>query len=288
MNATHRKTNRLKKDVKKIKKITAYIFLTFCAFFTVIPAILTFLISIRTRQDLVRNGAFGLPEVFQWGNYAEAWRIARFSTYFWNSVFVSVVTVAGVLVFSLFASYAFALLKFRFRSILEIIMMVGLVLPLEIVIIPLFYDLRTMGLLDTLWAVILPTISMTLAFGIFLLGGFIRDIPASLLESARIDGSNEWQNIYHIVIPLIRPALISLLIFVFMDSWNGFMLPNIMINSDASRTLPLGLDFFRATYTNIIPLTAAASNMIALPVIIIYLTFQRNMIRGLMVGAVKE
>jgi len=270
------------------KKIGAYSFLSFCCCFTVIPGILIFFISVRSMQDIIRQGAFGLPEVWRFSNYIDAWNVGRFSTYFLNSVFVSVITVTGILVFSLFAAYAFANLKFRFRGLLEIIMMIGLVLPLEIVVVPLFFNLRSMGLINTLWAVILPSIAMSLAFGIFLLRGFIKDIPVSLLESARIDGSNEWQSIWYIILPLIRPALISLLVFSFMSSWNEFMLPNIMIRSESMRTLPLGLDFFRSKYSQNIPLTAAASNMIALPVILIYLTFQRNMIRGMMVGAVKE
>ena len=279
---------KVKLTSKNAQKFGAYSFLTFCCFFTVIPGMLILFLSLRTLPDIIQQGAFGIPEVWQWRNYIEAWHVGRFSTYFMNSVFVSFFTVIGILTFSLFAAYAFASLKFRFRGILEIIMMIGLVLPLEIVIIPLFFNLRSMGLINTLWAVILPSTAMSLAFGIFLLRGFIKDIPISLLESARIDGSNEWQNIWYIIIPLIKPALISLLIFTFMSSWNGFMLPNIMIRSESMRTLPLGLDFFRGKYSQNIPLTAAASNMIALPVIIIYLTFQRNMIRGMMVGAVKE
>ena len=102
-----------------------------------------------------------------------------------------------------------------------------------------------------------------------------------------MDGTNEWQTLWYIVTPIIKPALISLLIFPFMWSWNAFMLPNIMIKSETMRTLPLGLDFFRGKNSQNIPLISAASNIIALPVIIVYLTFQKNLIKGMMVGAVK-
>lgn len=273
---------------KRMSRTAAYVVLSICCFFTLFPCALVIFLSLRSRQDIIRQGAFGLPEVWQWQNYADAWRVGRFSQYFMNSVFVSVFTVAGVLVFALFGAYAFTCMKFRGRALLETVMMVGLVLPVEIIVIPLFYDLKSMGLMDTLWSIILPSIAMNMAFGIFLLRGFIQDIPGSLLESARIDGSNEWQNIRYIILPLVKPALISLLIFVFMSSWNSFMLPNIMIKSEAMRTLPLGLDFFRGKNNTNVPLTAAASNIIAAPVILIYLVFQRNMIRGMMVGAVKE
>lgn len=275
---------------KKNRRVRAagYAILSFCCLFTLLPCALIIMISLRTKQEMIRQGAFGIPEFLHWENYTNAWRIGRFSQYFMNSVIVSVFTVAGVLFFALLAAYAFSSLKFRGRAFLETLMMLGLILPLEIVIIPLFYDLKSMGLMDTLWAVILPEIAMSMAFGIFLLRGFIKDIPDAMLEAARIDGSNEWQNLRYIIVPLIVPALISLLIFVFMSSWNGYILPNIMIKSESMRTLPLGLDFFRGKNTQNIPLTAAASNIIAMPVVAIYLIFQRSMIRGMMVGAVKE
>lgn len=277
-----------KKKKSMLMKTGAYTFLGFCCLCTLLPCALIILISLRTKQEIIQQGAFGIPEVWHWENYANAWRIGRFSQYFMNSVIISVITVAGVLALTLLAAYAFSTMKFKGRGVLETLMMLGLILPQEIVIIPLFYDLKSMGLIDTLWAVILPSIAMNLAFGIFLLRGFIKDVPPAMLEAAKIDGCNEWQNLRFIITPLIIPALISLLIFVFMSSWNGFILPNIMIKSESMRTLPLGLDFFRGKNTQNIPLTAAASNIIALPVVLIYLMFQRNLIRGMMVGAVKE
>lgn len=184
-------------------------------------------------------------------------------------------------------AYAFALQRFRGKKVFEMLVLMGLVVPLEIIIVPLYYDVQNMHLMNTHWAVILPTVAMNLPFGIFLLAGFIKDIPSSLLESAKMDGISDWQAIRYIIVPIIRAALISLLIFIFMWTWNSYMLPNIMIKTEAMRTLPLGLDFFRGKNSMNLPLVSAASVIISAPVVILYLIFQKNVIRGMMVGAVK-
>ena len=128
-------------------------------------------------------------------NYIEAWQVGRFSQYFLNSVIVSFFSVVGVLLFSLLGAYALAKLEFRGKAIYKTLVVMGLVIPLEIIVIPLFYDLQSMNLMDTHWAIILPTIAMNVPFGTFLLSGFIKDIPGSLLESAKIDGASELENL---------------------------------------------------------------------------------------------
>ena len=273
---------------KKLPRVIAYVFLVFCCLFTLLPLTLITMISLRTREGLIREGTFAIPEVWEWGNYVEAWVVGNFSQYFINSVIISTLTVSGIVLFSLLAAYALSTMNFRGRRVVIILIMIGLVLPVESVIIALFQNMRTMGLIDTHWSVVFPQISISLAFGIFLLSGFIKDIPTSVLEAARIDGSNKMQSLVHIVTPLIVPALVSLIIFAFIGSWNAYFLPNVMLRSDAMRTLPLGLDFFRGKNSINIPLTAAASNLMALPVMMVYFAFHRKMIRGMTVGAVKE
>lgn len=275
------------KRKRKLQRMIVYAVLCFCCLWTLIPCALIIITSLRTTKEIIQNGLFGNIQSFHWENYLEAWRVGRISRYFVNSVIVSFFSVVGTLLFSLLGAYALAELRFIGKKVFHTLILAGLVIPLEIIIIPLYYDMQAMGLMNSHWAVIFPTVAMNIPFGIFLLSGFIKDIPSSIVESARIDGASEWQTLWRIVTPVIKPALISLLIFIFMWSWNAFMLPNIMVRSESLRTLPLGLDFFRGKNTRNIPLIAAASNMISLPVIIIYLVFQRNLIKGMMVGAVK-
>lgn len=274
--------------VKVVKRIPTYGMLLIFSFATLVPFVWIFLTSLRTTKDLIKNGPFVIPDAYHWENYAKAWKAGHFALYYRNSILVAVFTVIGVLLLSLLGAYAFAALKFKGQSFWFTLVLLGLLIPLEPIIIPLFHNLKALKLLNTYAAVILPQIALGIPFGIFLLRGFIKDIPKALFESARMDGSTELKNLVYIVTPLIRPALVSLLIFTVMSSWNSFMLPTIMIQSDNLRTVPIGLNAFRGRYTIDVALTAAGANIIAAPVIVVYLIFQRNMIRGMMMGALKE
>ncbi len=276
------------KGLDKIKQLPSYLLLLFFSLATLVPFVWIILTSLKTTKELIQKGPFTMPEVLHWENYAKAWEAGRFALYYKNSIIIALFTVVGVLILSLLGAYAFACLEFKGRSFWFTLVLLGLLIPLEPIIIPLFHNLKAMKLINTHSAIILPQIALNVSFGIFLLRGFIRVIPNALLESARIDGSNELKNLIYIVTPLVKPALISLMIFTVMSSWNSFMLPTIMIQNDELRTVPLGLNAFRGKFTRDIPLTSAGANIIAAPIIIIYLVLQRNMIQGMMMGALKE
>jgi raffinose/stachyose/melibiose transport system permease protein len=152
----------------------------------------------------------------------------------------------------------------------------------------LFNNLKSIGLLNTLWALILPQIAMGIPFSIFLLRGFMKDIPHALLESARIDGSTEMQNLYHIIVPMLYPPIVSLIVFTAIGTWNNFMLPTILIQNDLLRTLPVGLNYFQTRFTMDYPMIATAAVISAFPTAVVYVIFQRNILSGVMVGALKE
>jgi raffinose/stachyose/melibiose transport system permease protein len=193
----------------------------------------------------------------------------------------------AVLALSLLAAYSFALRSFRGKNLLFGIFLFGLTIPLGVLILPLFYQLLSMKLLNTLWALILPQIAIALPFGILLLYSFIRDLPNEILDSGRIDGCNDLSLLYHIVFPLSRPALLTLLIFNFMWTWNQFLLPVVLIQKDSFRTLPVGLTFFQGQFANDVPLLMAGATITFLPVVLIYVIFQRQFIQGIAAGALK-
>ena len=146
-------------------------------------------------------------------------------------------------------------------------------------------QMLNLKLLSTHWALILPEIATGLPFGILLLRSFIQDLPSEIMDSARVDGCNRLQLLVQIVTPLTRPALLSLLIFNFMWSWNQFLLPSFLIQQDSVRTLPAGLRFFLGRYSNDIPLLMAGATISFLPVVIVYMIFQRHFIQGIAAGA---
>jgi raffinose/stachyose/melibiose transport system permease protein len=265
-----------------------YFFLSAIALLTVCPFLLVLVTSLKTMDDIHKRGPMAFPETLHWHNYVDIWKVGNFLLYFQNSVVVTVVVVASVVVLALIASYPFAYMKFRGKGFLFLIILLGLMVPLDLIIIPLFHNLKSIGLLNTLWAIILPQIALSLPFSIFLLRGFMKDIPAALLESARIDGSNELQNLLYIIIPMLYPPLVSVIVFNALGTWNNFMLPTILVQQDHLRTLPVGLNYFQTKYTMDYSKIATAAVISALPTIAVYVLFQRNITTGMMVGALKE
>ena len=274
--------------MRKLKTSGAYLFLIISCIFTVFPMIFMVGLSLRTKVDLIQQGVLKIPEALHFENYVEAWTQGRFSTYFSNSVIVSVMSVLGVVVLSTLIAYAMVYYEFKGKVIVNALILIGLIIPFEIVIIPLFHNMKTVGLLGTRASVYLTHIALNIPFAVFLLRGFIKDIPRSIVESARMDGAPELTVLRKIVVPVVVPAMVSIVILIFMWTWNDFMLPNIMLRNDSVRTLPLGLAYFQGKYSRDIPLTSAASVIIMLPVLVVYLIFQKHMIKGLTMGAVKE
>jgi len=250
----------------------------------IIPFIWVFATSLKDRAEVARN-PLGLPQEYHWENYNTAWTKGHFSTYFMNSVLVVVPTVVVVLFLAMLAAYSFARLSFRGKGPLFTILLIGLTIPMGVLIIPLFYLILDLNLYNSLWSIILPQISIGLPFAILLLRTFIQDLPQEIMDSGRIDGCNNWQLLMNIVVPLSRPALLSLLIFNFMWNWGSFLLPVILIQKESSRTLPLGLNFFIGRYTSDIPLLMAGTVISFLPVVILYILFQRQFIKGITAGA---
>jgi len=245
------------------------------------------LVTALKSDNRVSENPLGLPDVWHWGVFRQAWDQGHFGSYFMNSVYVVVPVVLAVLAGSLMAAYAFATMRFRGRGILFAILVAGLTIPLEIIVTPLFYEMLHLGLLDTLWALILPQIAINLPFGVLLLRAFIGDLPRDLMDAGRMDGCGQFRLLTRVVLPLCRPALLSLLVFTFMWTWNQFLLPLIMVQSDSVRTLPIGLSYFQGRYVSELPLMMAGVTITFLPIMVVYLFFQRQIIRGITTGAGK-
>lgn len=273
---------------KSLRPKLGYTFLAiFLSLIAIIPLMWIFFGAVKSRGRIIRN-PLGLPETWEWGNFVEAWVGGNFSTYFLNSILVVVPVVLGVLLLALLASYAFALMSFRGRDFFFALFLAGMTIPLSVLIIPLFYEMLALKLHNTLWALILPQIAIALPFSILLIYSFIRDLPREILDSGRIDGCTSFGLLRYIVIPLSRPALLTLLVFNFMWTWNQFLLPTVLIQVDSKRTLPVGLNFFQGQFSNDIPLLMAGATITFLPIVFIYLLFQRQFIKGISAGALKS
>lgn len=162
-----------------------------------------------------------------------------------------------------------------------------MMIPINAMIIPLYYNVQQLGMINTLQAMILPYFGLSMPFACFMMRSFFRELPDELIESATIDGAGKWKAWLYVMLPLTKPALTSLLIFEFMWSWNDYLLPMLMVYDDKYRTLPLGLMYFQGEYTMNTSLIAAGVTICTVPIIIVYSIFQRSFVDGITAGAVK-
>lgn len=226
-----------------------------------------------------------IPNPAVWSNYIKAWNAAPFGRFFFNSIFVSVCVTAGQVITSSLAAYAFARVEFPGRDKLFLVYLGTMMIPGQVTMIPVFILLKNIGWLDTYKALVIPSIFT--AYGTFMLRQFFLTIPKELEEAAVMDGFNRWQIYYKIIMPLSKPALATLSTFVFLGTWNEFMWPLIVTTSQEMKTLPVGLASFQGLYTTDWTLLMAASTIVLIPVLFVYIFNQRFMTKGIVMTGLK-
>jgi raffinose/stachyose/melibiose transport system permease protein len=256
------------------------------ALLALFPLVWMWVAALRGTSDIYQS-PFSLPKTIEFRNIAKAWVVGRFGEYFLNSVIITLPTVVGVVALSCLAGYGIARYRFPFRTPIFYGLLLGLMVPFQSIMIPLYYQLRDFQLLGTYWAFILPATALGLPFGVFLMQSYFQGIPGELADAARLDGSNEFQVFWNIMLPLAGPAVSSLVVFQFVFTWNAFLMPLLYLQNEALRPIPLGMMFFQGRYTQDVSLLAAGVSIATIPVIIVYLIFQRQFVRGLTAGAMK-
>ncbi len=242
--------------------------------------------SLKLEQFVFATPPQWWPDPLTFQNYVHVLTRIPFLRYFANSVLVSVATTLGHVFFDTLAAYAFAKLTFPGRDRIFFIMLLGLMVPFQVNLIPMF---RIMGMLhwaDTYLALIIP--NLTNIFGIFMMRQFLMSIPNELLDAARIDGCSEFAVFRKVVLPLALPGIATLVIFTFMGTWNDFLWPRIVTNSEAIFTLPVGLAQLQMKNTSNEAQIMAGTVLTALPMIVVFLFMQRQFIEGMTAGALKE
>ena len=221
-------------------------------------------------------------------NYRNVFYSIPLSKYFLNSLLVALLTTIGQVIFASMAGYAFARLKFPFRNGLFLLILITMLVPPQVNIIPLFFLMREFNWIDTYQALILPALFG--GFGVFLMRQYFLSFPNDLEESARIDGCNLFQTFYKIALPLALPTVVTLAIFTFVTSWNSFMWPLIVTNSESMRTLPVGLAIFKGSFREVSLWgeLLACSVICTIPVIGVFLLGKKYFINDIMQGGVKE
>jgi len=263
-----------------------YLVLTIFMLIVLLP-VWGMLMSAFKTDTQIASSPFSLPETWTLENFQQAWTIGKFNIFFKNSVIVTTAVVISSVFLSTLSGYAFGQLPMPGKNLLFPFMLLGYMVPFEAVIIPLYNWLDALGLRNTYWALILPQIGLSVSFGTLWMSSFFKNTPRELVDAATIDGCNRWQTLWQILWPLARPATTTLVVLIFMWTWNEFLLALVMVQTEAMRTLPVGLAFFQGKYTSNLSLMAAGAIIVALPTVLIYILFQRFFIRGMLGGAIK-
>ena len=270
-----------------VATVLLYLAVTVGALVMVMPFAWMLLGSLKDLGQLYRVPPNWIPDPFVFQNYANAWTSVPFATGYINSAIITVTVVLANLLTCSMAAYAFARIEFPFRKTLFILFLATLMVPEQVTIIPLYIIMKNLGLIDTLLSLIIPY-ALFNAFGVFLLRQFIKGLPIDLEEAAIVDGANRWTIYWRIIMPLIRPALAAFGIFTFLFQWNNFFRPLIFLDSIENYTVPLAINFFRGQYATDFSLLMAGSAISIVPVLIVYIIGQRQIIEGIATTGLKQ
>jgi raffinose/stachyose/melibiose transport system permease protein len=274
--------------VSQAERTANYAILGVVACFALFPILSILVSAVGPNDSTAGGGSTASVAGLHVGNFADAWRIGHFATYLRTSLLVSVSVVAVSVVLSILSGFAFGTMRFRGSSVLFYLFLLGIMMPSEAIVVPLYFDLRSLGLTDTLWAIVLPQIAQSVAFGTFWMRAYFRSSSRAIVEAARLDGASNRRILWQVLVPLARPAIVTLTVLIFMWTWNEFLIPLVMVTNESLRTAPLGLAFFQGQFTQGFTLLAAGAVIVATPVVAVYLFLQRHFIAGMLEGAVRE
>lgn len=262
------------------------------AAWVILPMVWMAYSSLKPDREIFRD-PFGLPALgdLRFGNYLRAWREAHFGDYFLNSVLVTAVSVAAIVLLGAMAGYALSRFHHPAGRAIFWLFLAGLTLPAQLAMVPLFFELRELGLLNSRTGLILVYTANGLPFAIFILAGFFKSLPRSLYEAAVVDGCNEFSAFWHVLLPLARPGLVTVAIFQFIGIWKEYFFAFVLMNGGdgSARTLPLGLANLAITsqYRTDYGMLFAGLVLVTIPILIVYTALQKHLVKGITAGALK-
>jgi ABC-type sugar transport system, permease component len=270
-----------------VEQALIYVILVFFTFMALYPLFWLAISSFKTTQEYQLTSKLAFPQVWWWRNYIDAWIRGNFGMLFLNSLIYTGVTTIAILVFSISAGFAFAKLPNKTTEPLYKSFVIGILITLQCIMIPLFFMANWTGLYDTRGGVLICYIGIGMPMGIYLATEFIRSIPNSLIESARIDGAPYLEIFTRIIFPMAKPVGVTLAILTITGTWNEFMLINILASSEGIKSLPVGIQKFSGALASDYGKQFAALVIGVIPMIVFYLSFRKQITNGVAAGAVK-
>jgi len=267
---------------RAVQYVIAYLFMLVALY----PIALMIASSFKTNMEIFSN-PLSFPSSLHFDTYKKLWEVVPFADFLWNSFFVSGMSVLLITIFSALAAFYLARFSFKWTPALSFFFLLGLMIPLKLGIVPLFLLMKNLGLLNSLWSLILIYTAGGIPISVFILTGFFRTLPVELEEAARIDGASNFQVFWRVLLPLIRPALATVVIINFISAWNDFFFPLIFIQKETLKTIPVGMMVLFGEYETDWSLLFAGLTLSALPMIGVFLMASKQFMEGLTAGAVK-
>jgi raffinose/stachyose/melibiose transport system permease protein len=276
----------MNKKKQKLQKIIAHAVLIFFALTALLPLSLVLINSFKKHADIVRN-PLALPRVWDFSNYATAWKTGKFAVGFTNSFILSGFTILVVLICASLAAYVIAGKKVRAWPLIMMYFMVAMTVPIQLFMFPLYFVFANFHLIGNIFAVSIILAAVNMPISVFLMRTFFLNVPAELEEAAKIDGAGTIGVLRHIMIPLVSSGLVTVAVIVGLQAWNEFLITSTFLQGETSFTATLGFLSMNGTYTSNMGLMMAAAVIMIAPIIIFFLGIQRYFIDGLVSGAVK-
>ncbi|MBR5361005.1 MAG: carbohydrate ABC transporter permease [Lachnospiraceae bacterium] len=275
------------KKSSPVLKVLVYVLLVVWAFINLFPIYFMFTFSLKSNEEIFGQNVVGLPREWLWSNYTSAMNTGNMGLYFVNSVLVTAVSIAISIAAAMMATYALTRIKWRMSGFTNAFFMLGLTIPLQASIVPVYVVLSKLHWLNHYSTLIVPYAAFTLSMSILICTGFMVDIPYDLDEAARIDGCGLWGTFLRIIVPLLKPAYATIGIYAFLQCWNEFMFANVFISDSQHRTLPVGIKALSGAYTTDWGPIGAALVIATFPTLIIYIFLSRKIQDSFIAGAVK-
>ncbi len=266
-------------------KVGRYALLTFLGFIVIFPIYITVVNSLLTPSQITSQPPKFFPTDPQWSSYSDAWDAGHMAEYLKNSFIVTLIITVGQLVTAILAGYAFAFLEFPFKRTLFVVFLATLMVPFEVTVVTNVSTVSDLGWYNTYAGLAVPFLAT--GFGAFLMRQAFLILPNDLRDAAALDGYGHWRFLTRVAIPLARPAVAALAVFAFLAAWNQYLWPLLITKDDARRTVQIGLKQLRGLSIDQVNITFAGAIIAVLPLVILLLVFQKQLVRGLTAGAVK-
>lgn len=269
------------------KRIALWVVLIIVAIVQIFPLIWLFDFSLASSTEMFTNGLLIIPKKIQWGNYAKAFVDGHFLLYLKNSILINALAVVLVVLISIMAAYACRRMKWKLSGFVKTLLLLGMMIPIHATLLPNYKIYNTLGLTDTIWALLIPYVAFSLPQGMFLMTGFIESIPMELEEAAVMDGCGIYRIVFQVITPMLKPSIATVAIMTFLNNWNEFIMASTYLSSPKWKTLPFSVLEFTGQYSSNYAAQFAVMALTAAPAVIVYIILNKHITKGVAMGAVK-